>query len=301
MYGLMLLATLSWGINPVAGKEALTGFGPAALAQLRLIGAALAYLAIFLAWSKRPRMRLRPRDWLFLAVVAALGVTFNQFFFVLGLSRSSVVHSGLIFATGPVMVLVISCLLRLESLTLAKVVGMLISFGGVAFLTMSMASRSNASHWHGDLLFLAGTATFSGYTIIVKEIADRFDALTLNTLTFGLGALILLPFGAPAVWGMRWAALSLPAWLGLACMIVFGSLLPYLIYAHALSELTAARVSAFGYIQPLITAAFGAWWLAEKLTLRSMLCGLAILLGVYLTERARENGQSNGGAGNATP
>jgi len=297
----MLLATLSWGINPVAGKEALTGFGPAALAQLRLIGAALAYLVIFFAWSKRPRVRLRFRDWLSLVVIAALGVTFNQFFFVLGLARSSVVHSGLIFGTGPVMVLVISCLLRLESLTMAKLGGMLISFGGVAFLTMGMASRADGGHWQGDILFLAGTATFSGYTVVVKEIADRFDALTLNTLTFGLGAILLLPFGAPAVWGTRWATLSLPAWLGLACMIVFGSLLPYLIYAHALSELTAARVSAFGYIQPLITAALGAWWLGEKVTWRLAFCGLAILLGVYVTERARENGPPVPGPKDSTP
>lgn len=289
MYGLMLLATLSWGINPVAGKEALTGFSPASLAQLRLIGAALAYLAIFFAWPKRPRTRLRLRDWLFLLVVAALGITFNQFFFVLGLARSSVVHSGLIFATGPVMVLVISCLLRLESLTVAKLGGMLISFGGVAFLTMGMASSVSRGQWQGDMLYLLGTATFSGYTVAVKEIADRFDALTLNTLTFSLGSILMLPFGVPAILGTHWVSLPCPAWAGLACMIVFGSLLPYLIYAYALSGLTAARVSAFGYLQPLFTAAFGAWVLGEQVTWRLAFCGVAILLGVYVTERAREN------------
>jgi drug/metabolite transporter (DMT)-like permease len=290
MYGLMLLATLSWGINPVAGKEALTGFAPAALAQLRLIGAALGYLAIFFAWPKRPRLGLRLRDWLFLVMVAALGVTFNQFFFVLGLAKSSVVHSGLIFATGPVMVLVISCLLRLESLTVAKLGGMLISFGGVVFLTMGMGSRADGGLWQGDILYLLGTVTFSGYTVAVKEIVDRFDALTLNTFTFGLGAVLLLPFGVPSVWRTSWGTLPRAAWLGLACMIVFGSLLPYLIYAYALSGLTAARVSAFGYIQPLITAGLGAWWLGEQVSWRLVFCGVAILLGVYVTERARENG-----------
>jgi drug/metabolite transporter (DMT)-like permease len=301
MYGLMLLATLTWGANPVAGKEALTGFGPVALTQLRLLGAGLVYLAIFFAWPKRPRLPIRVREWLFLAVAATAGITFNQLFFVMGLSRSSVVHTGLIFSTGPVIVLLISCLLGLESLTISKLVGMLISFGGVALLTVGIARHSNGSHWLGDILLLIGTTAFSVYTILIKENATRFDALTLNTLTFLLGALIMLPFGLPAIWGVRWTAVNAAAWLGLAFMIVLGSIVPYLIFAFALTELTASRVSAFSYIQPLITAAFGAWWLAEKLTLQVGLCGGMILLGVYLTERVREDVQPDGEAGRTTP
>jgi drug/metabolite transporter (DMT)-like permease len=301
MYVLMLVATLSWGANPVAGKEALTGFGPAALTQLRLLGAGLVYLALFFAWPKRPRLRLRGREWLFLAVTAAAGATFNQLFFVMGLSRSSVVHTGLIFSTGPVIVLLISCLVGLESLTVSKLAGMLISFGGVALLTVGIARHSNGSHWLGDILLLMGTVAFSVYTILVKENASRFDTLTLNTLTFLLGALIMLPFGLPAIWGVRWTALKFPAWSGLAFMIVFGSVVPYLIFAFALTELTASRVSAFSYIQPLITAAFGAWWLAEKLTFQVGLCGGMILLGVYLTERAREDAQPTSEAVRTTP
>jgi drug/metabolite transporter (DMT)-like permease len=301
IYGLMLLTTLLWGANPVAGKEALTGFGPVALAQLRLLGAALAYVAIFLLWPRRPRLRLRLGEWLFLAVVAALGAAFNQLFFVMGLSRSTVVHTGMISSTGPVVVLLISCLMGLESLTVPKLAGMLISFGGVALLTVGIASRSDGGHWSGDILLLAGTMTFSCYTILVKKISDRYDTLTLNTLTFGLGALLMLPFGVPAMSGIRWATLSTSAWSGLAYMIVFGSVVPYLIFAFALTELTASRVSAFTYLTPLITAALGAWWLAEKLTSRTVLCGVIILAGVYLTERARENGQPARGAAITTP
>jgi drug/metabolite transporter (DMT)-like permease len=191
--------------------------------------------------------------------------------------------------------------MRLEGLTVSKLVGMLISFGGVALLTTGIASRSDGSHWSGDILLLVGTVAFSGYTILVKNLSDRYDNLTLNTLTFGLGALLLLPFGVPAVAGVRWATLSTSVWSGLAFMVVFGSVIAYLIYTFALTELTASRVSAFSYLQPLITAALGAWLLAEKLTSRVVLCGVMILAGVYLTERARENGQPASGAVETMP
>lgn len=292
MNGLLILATLCWGGTPVAGKEALQGFGPMALAQLRVLLAAIVYMTVFLIWRNRPRLKLTRRDWLFFVVVALMGSCLNQVFFIVGLSKSSVVHSGLIASTGPVMVLLISCLARLEALTFQKIAGMSLSFSGVALLTIGQASQQWGSHWLGDVLLLGGSATFAAYTILVKQLADRYDALTLNTLAFALGAIILIPFGARSVWGVNWVGLSTSAWLGLLYMVVFGSVIPYLLYAFALTELTASRVAAFSYLQPLVTAALGAWWLAEKLTLQVMLYGVMILLGVYLTERGRDNGEA---------
>ncbi len=281
----MLLATFCWAGNMVAGKQALRGFSILAVAQLRVLGAALFFWTLFLARRRRPALRLTPRQWAFMAVVAASGVILNQLFFIGGLARTSVAHTGLMVALGPVMVLVLSCLMRLEALTVPKVAGMLVSFGGVAVLTTGKVGQGNGGHWVGDLLLLAGSAAFALYTILVKEVADRYDALTLTTLTHGLGVLLLAPFGARAALNARWAPLPAQAWWGLAYMIVFGSVVPYLIYNFALTELIASRVAAFSYIQPVIATGLGIWLLAEKLTLSVLVGGALILLGVYLTER----------------
>ena len=290
MHLLMLVTTLCWGANIVAGKEALRGLGPVALAQLRALGAALVFLLVFWAWRSRPALRLNRHDWLLLAAVGLSGVTLNQFFFIAGLNRTSVAHTGLIVALGPVMVLFLSCLLRLEGLTALKLAGMLVSFGGVAVLAVGHKAQSGGAHWQGDLTILGSSAAFACYTILVKKVSDRYDALTLNTLVFGLGALLLLPLGTPAVLRVQWSALSSPVWWSLAYMIIFGSLVPYLLYAFALTELAASRVAAFSYLQPAIATALAIWLLGERLTLRAVVGGALILLGVYLTERERGEG-----------
>lgn len=287
MHLLMLGTTICWASNIVAGKEALRGFGALALAQLRLAGAALVLGIIFLAWPRRPRIRLHARQWLFLLWVALFGITLNQMFFIGGLSRTSVEHAGLIVALGPVMVLVLSCLMRLEALTALKFAGMVISFTGVAFLTMGGAVQGSGATLSGDLILIAGSAVSALYTVLVKEIADQYDVLTLNMLIFGMGAVMMMPFAGPAVLHVRWTLVPSMAWWGLAFMVFFGSVAAYLIYAFALTELTAARVAAFAYLQPVIATALGIWLLGESLARREVIGAVFILLGVYLSERER--------------
>lgn len=288
MHLAMLLVTVCWATNIIAGKEALTGFGPLALAQLRVLGAALVFAIVFLASRGWPAARgLTFREWMFMLLVAANGITLNQVFFIGGLARSSVSHTALIVALGPVMVLVLACLMRLESLTGLKFAGMLIAFSGVGVLTVDKAGNADGGHWIGDLILLAASAVFAYYTILVKEVATRFDALALNALTFAMGALLMVPFSARALLQASWTMLPARAWWGLAYMVVLGSVVPYLLFAWALTELAASRVAAFSYVQPVIATGLGIWLLAERLTAKVVVGGALILLGVYLTERER--------------
>ena len=220
--------------------------------------------------------------------------------FIGGLARTSAAHTGLIVAIGPVMVLVLSCLLRLEPLTILKFVGMLISFGGVAVLTLEKAGPASNSHWIGDLILLAASAVFAFYTILVKEVVDRYDPLTLNAVSYAVGGLLMIPFGAQSLLNVRWALLSAQAWLGLAFMVLFGSVVAYFIFALAMTELTASRVAAFSYLQPVITTGLGIWLLAERLTVKVAIGGALILLGVYLTERERGEETGSGNRGQVT-
>ncbi|MBZ5516909.1 MAG: DMT family transporter [Acidobacteriia bacterium] len=224
----------------MAVKEGVSGFTPLALTELRVAGAALLFAAIYLVWHGPRRPQLTRREWGFMALAALSGVAFNQFFFISGVARSSVAHAGLIVAVGPVMVLVLSCLLRLEALTVLKFVGMLVSFAGVTVLTLGKGLRGNGSYWKGDLILLAGSAVFAYYTILVKEGANRFDAVTLNGVAYLIGLALAAPFGVRSVLEVQWKAIPSAAWWGLGFAIVFGSVVPYLIFAVAMTELTAA-------------------------------------------------------------
>lgn len=291
---LMLVTTFCWASNIVAGKEALQGFGSLALAQLRMSLAALFYGALFLFWRGRPRLHLTRQQWLFLGLMGFTGITLNQICFLGGLARTSVTHTGLIQAVGPIMVLLLAAFIGREVLTLQNCVGMAIAFVGVAVLLTGKSSSQNGAHWSGDVIVLAAGASFAVYTILMKDVASDYDALTLSTLVFVLGAALLMPFCLGSLAKVEWRQVPFRSWAGLAYMVVFGSVVAYLIYTFALSILSASKAAAFAYLQPVMAVALGVWLLGERVTGGEFAGGVLILLGVYLTERQRARGKVAG-------
>lgn len=312
--GLMLAATFFWAGNIVAGKVALAGFSPLALAELRMAMTAILYWIIYLSlmgWRRHhfstlengspladmaertmfapPTRSLHPsrRQWLILLAMALTGITLNQIFYIGGLAKTSVTHAGLIQAIGPVMVLLLAASIRTERLTLQKIAGMTVSFAGVAILLAEKPGKASGAHWQGDVMMIVAGAVFAVYTILMKEVAHVYDTLTLNAITFGLGALLLIPFCARATARVDFGRVSTSAWLGLAFMVLFGSLAAYLIYGFALQKLSASTVASFSYLQPVMAAALGVWLLSERITVKTVVGGVIILAGVYLTEHAR--------------
>ena len=241
MHVLMLFTTFFWAANIVAGKLVLRAMNDMALAQMRVTCGAILFVLGFLFWRGRPALKLTRREWGFLALTAFFGITLNQIFFISGIDRTSAAHSGLIVALGPVMVLILACAMRLEALTVLKTVGAVVALAGVGVLTAGKEAHSSGATFLGDALLFVGGLAFAYYTILLKEVADRYATLTLNALVFAMGAIFLLPLSATSLTRVHWTALPAEAWLGIAFMVIFGTFAAYLFYAFALTELTASR------------------------------------------------------------
>jgi drug/metabolite transporter (DMT)-like permease len=198
-----------------------------------------------------------------------------------------VAHSAIIIGLGPILVLVCAAAVKLEHLTARRVAGMLIALAGVAVLK-AFEHRGNGAGptWVGDFCIFLAALAFAFFTVFGKPLTLRHSSITVNAFAYVGGGLALLP---AILWESRdfdYARVSLAGWSALFYMAMFPSLLAYLIYYYALRRISASRVSAFSYLQPLVATVLGVVLLHETVTVPLVAGGAVIFTGVWVTEHA---------------
>jgi O-acetylserine/cysteine efflux transporter len=283
-FWLLVMLTL-WSGNYVAGKIALRTLDPITLVCLRLQVAAFLMLAIY--FTRRERQPLKLRDsWPFL-YLGFFGVVANQGLFTVGLNYTTSDHSAVLIAIGPIIILLLARALKLEALTVAKVVGMSISFVGVYLLETEQGSPAHSPLLMGDIITFGGVIGFSVYAVLGKRVAGQYDSIAMNTFNCVAAALLLLPLTFRQCIHLDWHSVALSGWLGMAYMAVGSSVAAYTIFYWVLRYMTASRVGAVSYFQPVIVILLSMAFLGERPS-RMLLEGTAlVLLGVFLAERGR--------------
>jgi drug/metabolite transporter (DMT)-like permease len=283
-YWLFMMLVL-WSGNYVAGKIALRTLDPITLTCLRLQLAALIMLAIY--FTRRERQPLKLSDaWPFL-YLGFFGVVVNQGLFTVGLNYTTSNHSAVLIAIGPIIILLLARALKLEMLTAAKVAGMAISFVGVYLLETEQGSPAHSPLLMGDIITLGGVIGFSAYAVLGKRIVAQYDPIAMNTFNCVAAALLLLPLTIRQCLHLDWHSVALSGWLGMAYMAVGSSVAAYTIFYWVLRYMTASRVGAVSYFQPVVVILLSMAFLGERPS-RMLLEGTAlVLLGVFLAERGR--------------
>jgi drug/metabolite transporter (DMT)-like permease len=284
LYSMVAFMIVSWALNFVIGKIALREIPALVLPGLRIGLATVCLIPIYL-W-RRPKQRFARADWPKLAVTALCGITFNQFFFIAGLSRTSVGHMAVFIALTPILVLVLAVAMGQERFTAAKVTGMLVAMAGVLALELSNRSSGVATPF-GDFLAFLGTLAFSTYTVVGKDLTVRYGSIPMNMLAYAVGSITLLPLAWVHRDSFHPAAVSATAWWSMAYMVVFSSVIAYLVYYYALSHMSASRLSAFTYVEPVLAAILAYLILGEPVTWALAVGGALVLAGVWVAERAR--------------
>jgi O-acetylserine/cysteine efflux transporter len=281
----LFVMLMLWSLNYVAGKIALRTIDPITAACLRLELAAIVMLPLY--YMRRERSPLRVRDiWPF-AYLGFFGVVVNQGFFTVGLNFTTSDHSAVIIALGPIIILFLAGALNLERFTVGKIVGMAISFVGVYLLETEHGSPRNSPLLLGDMITLGGVIGFSFYAVLGKRVAAEYDAISMNTFNCVAAAIILLPLSIRQALHLDWHRVTWSGWLGVIYMAIGSSLAAYTIFFWVLRYMSASRVGAMSYFQPVVVIFLSMLFLGEHPT-RNLLGGTAlVLLGVFLAERGR--------------
>jgi drug/metabolite transporter (DMT)-like permease len=158
------------------------------------------------------------------------------------------------------------------------IVGVLVGFAGVAFLVVPDGASGELDPI-GLLILVAATFSWALGTFASPRLPLPRSPLASSAVqTLAGGALMLVVaiiFGEPA--RADPSSFSTASILGLAYLVVFGSLIGFSAYTWLLQHTSVSVVSTYAYVNPIIAVLLGALVLNESVT-PSMLIGAAIIL-----------------------
>lgn len=251
---------------------------PQALAMMRIGGAALFLLPIYLFWRRTPLPNLK--DCLMLAVLGILGVVNNQWLYLMGLSLTSPLAATLLVALIPVFTLLLAWIFQNQRVSHLQKVGI-----GLAVLGIWVLSGLSLPQW-GDTLVLLNALSFAAYVLFSPGLIKKYGPLSVMSWVFFWSFVIFLPFGGPYV-ASEYAAWSPDTWYWIAYIVVVPSILAYGANAWALTRTTPSMVTSYIFLQPLAVVALVWLQFGEAPAPLAVYAAPLILLGIHLVLKYR--------------
>ncbi|MEW6506716.1 MAG: DMT family transporter [Bacteroidota bacterium] len=256
---------------------------PLAIILIRqLLGIGL-LISIALYQKQSFAINIKEQKWIFLlSGIASL----HLYIQVTGLQYTSASNTGWIIGITPVFMVILARLFYKERITLTQTAGITIAFLGLLLLVSkgNFTSIDLISN-KGDFLVLLSSFTWAVYSLVGKKITITYPPLMTILYLFIMMSFYLIPFTINAENISSVLSLSITSWISILFLGLFCSGAAYVLWAQSLSDLPAAKVGAFLYIEPFVTV-FAAWILLnEAISLLTFASGLIIIGGVVLVNR----------------
>ncbi|MFZ5951609.1 MAG: DMT family transporter [Candidatus Rifleibacteriota bacterium] len=284
----LLSINLCWGASYAATKYALEVVPPTTLAFIRFVIGGF-FLALIPAGS---RHRLNRKDWKDLFLIGAFGVAIAYSLLNLGLQMTTSTRTAIAAALEPIFTIILAAIILKESLKSRTVVAMTISIAGALLLMLGDKSPeqlfneiSSGGEFMGDLIVIISILLAALYSILMKPVATRIGALRATSISFFIGAILLLPvvyLEMSQLWPVSFSnrALAAVIFLGLICnAVAFG------IWNWILKYTDAGTMAVTLNAQPLGGVAIGWIWLNEALTTNGLIGAFLILAGIWFLPR----------------
>ncbi len=275
MWLLALLVSIFWGSAFVTIRVGLEGYAPAQMAFLRFAIAAIV-LGVY-ALIIRIKLPSR-RDLVKMALGGLMGVSVYHFALNTGEKEVPAGIASILLAILPLWVNLWSFLFLKERLKVWAYVGMLVSFVGVAIISLHKGQQFNINIYFW--LVMLSTVAGSFFSVIQKSCLERVRPIEFNFFAICFGVLFLLPFSSGLMDSMRTA--SLRATLSVVYMGIFPGALTFVWWGKILSKMPASRAVSFLYLIPVFATLIAWLWLGEKVVLMDLVGGSITLGGVIL-------------------
>lgn len=211
-----------------------------------------------------------------------------------GVSMTSAVSAGVIMATIPAVVAVLSWIFLGERITPRVACAIVFGALGIAILALSkgelpmhiesgsQADLASNSHWLGNTLVFAAVLCEAAYAVIGKKLTDSLSPKRITALINLWGFLLMTPMGLYAAWSFNFASVGAGSWVLLVFYALAASVWTVWLWMTGLQTVPAAQAGVFTVMLPVAAALVGVLVLGEALSGMQLLAFGLAMVGVVL-------------------
>lgn len=284
----LTLAASIWGSMYVVSKYVLEFVPPFTLLWLRYVTGGLVLL-IFMVFSRK--YKVIGKDLLLMIWIGFIGYFVSVGSQFLGTKLADAHTGALITASSPVFTFLFAYLLLHESITMRKMLSLILSMAGM--VTVIGFSQTGENSLLGSLFLVIAAITWALLSIYVKKASARYSSLTITTYAL----LFAVVFTSPAAaWEIHSHTVLLFAnplvWLGTLYIGIVSTAVAFLLWNKGLESMDAGLGSLFLCFQPIVGSLLGWLWLDEGLTVQFFI-GAALILGGLIVASFPEKQKNN--------
>ncbi|MBC8045494.1 MAG: EamA family transporter [Fimbriimonadaceae bacterium] len=270
-----------WGTTYVASKIATQEIPGLFLSAVRLFVSGILITGWFLLrGSKLPDKKI-------------LAILFVQSIFLLifgnGLSTWGIQYisgglASIISALIPLEIVLFSILIiRKTKITLLLFAGLLAGLAGLYIIFHEYLNELlQPQYTFGVILSLCAGVMWSIGSVLTTKYKLSIDLLFGAGIQMLFAGIVLLPISILSGHSMNLLHAQTDSILSLIYLIIIGSVISYSLFIYANSKLSAARVSIYAYINPIVAILLGWMILREKLNIYIIIGTVITLAGVYV-------------------
>ncbi len=248
--GVMLATPLFLSSNLVFGRMVIPEVSPFILAFLRWSAVSLVMLP-FMAGNFGSLARLAGQQWPRLLALGFLGMFICGGVVYAALRHTTATNSTLIYTTSPVFIMLLDAAVNRKRIGLREALGSVIAFAGVAVIVLKgdLSVLASLDFNIGDLMILLASLSWAGYAVFGRHPALKAVAnLQQFALLAFFGALVLAPAALAEIQSGGMLPSSTRAWMGLAGIVLFGSLASFLGFQYGVRVLGPTLAGHFTYL-----------------------------------------------------
>jgi len=271
-----------WSVSFVGNKVLLGYLSPIDIMIFRF---SLAYFLLLLLYPKS----LLPqsyRDELFFLLLGFLGIFIYFLLENFALKYTQAANVGLYMGAIPIFTAIFShFFVPSESLNRNVWFGFVISMVGMSLILFE--GKDVEFRLLGDSLALMAAIVFALYSGFLKLAPKRYNYIVVTRKSFFYALLMMIAYSI-AVDGALPNMLALSndvVWINLFFLGVLSSGLAFILWNYSVKTIGPVQTSNYIYLVPVITATSGVLILDEKLTVVTVLAGVLILIGLYISQR----------------